>query len=107
MQFTILDFQRRKANYTYLIQGEGRWSLLDLVPHMLEVSKHSRDYALEYGMGDGQFTIIDKRDREHRRARLRLEETLVPKINKVHVLDVGVGKQMIEKYLMAVEDSSS
>jgi len=105
MNFKIFDYKRKGVNHVYLIRGEGRWSLLDLVPRMLEVSKRSRDYALQYDMTGGEFAIIDKRAPDKRRATLTLEGTLAPEINRVRIFDEGVGKQMIDKYLRSVENS--
>ncbi len=106
MRFKITDYQRRGVRHTYFIRGEGRWGLTDLVPHMLQVSKHSKNYALEYSVqGERGFALVDKRDRENRRATLSLEGTIDPKVNRVHVFDSGVGAQMIRKYLEAVEKS--
>ena len=103
MKFKIFNYQRRKTQHTYLIEGEGKWSLLDILPYMLKVSKRSRDFAVEYDMGNGAISLVDKRDAERTRSRLNLEKTLDPKINKVRILDRGVGKQMIDKFMRSVE----
>jgi len=103
MGFKVLEVRGRGAKRTFYVQGETKWSLLDLIPYMLEVSKHSRDYALVCNLQGEPFFIVDKRDRENRRASLTLEATLDPKINRVHVLDAGVGTQMINKYLRSIE----
>ena len=106
MKFKIVGVQKNKrysaknGNYTYWIQGEGRLALLDLIPYMLEVSKHSKDYAL-----NGEFEIVDKRTAGIRMARFRLEATLDCRLNRVHVFDNGIGTQMIDKFMRSVENS--
>lgn len=98
MQFKILGFKRKGVNYEYLVRGEDCWGITDILPQMLEVSKHSKYYFLT-----ANFNIMDRRV-PSRIAQISIESTLSPQIRKIYVFDSGIGKQMIDKYIRSIEN---
>ena len=97
MRFKVLGLKRKGFNYEYLVRGEDCWGMKDILPQMLEVSKHSKYYFLT-----ANFFIIDKRV-PSRTAQISLDSTLSPQIKKIYVFDQGIGKQMIDKYIRSIE----
>ena len=110
MKFKIIDIQKQGritrfyGNYTYWIQGEGKWSLTDFVPHLLHAIKLHRVHAL-----DGTFSIVYKADETGYRfngdAKLRLEGTVDARLNRVHVNDRGIGFEDVNEYMRAAVEA--
>ncbi len=110
MKFKLIDVQKRgritrtHGSYTYWIKGEGKWGLTDLVPHLLHVINSCGKHAL-----DGSFSIVYKHQEGKRNlgydAIFRVERTVDPTLNRVHVQDRGIGFEDVDRYMRAAVEA--
>ncbi len=104
MGFKIIGAKREGDIFMYYIKGSENWELPDLLPYMLEVSKRSEDYTLDYDRRNNTPSSITDKKMTHRTARISLETTISKGTMKLIISDTGIGKQMVEKFARSVED---
>ena len=102
MAFKIIDSFHRGVRYEFVIKGPENWSLTDLIPYMLKVSKTSRDYKVTYDM-DSSPPLGFSDNKRGGTAMLRLEDTLIPNLKRLKIFDDGVGTTMINKFVRSIE----
>jgi len=99
MTFEILEHDRKGTRHSYTVKGPDGWTLEDLPPYMAKITKQSKNFELIRN------TIISDKRWSGNEASITLEKTVIPYINKLIVIDRGVGTQMINKYIHSIEET--
>ena len=105
MKFKVLGSKRKGSEYEFTIQGDGEWSFSDIVPCMINaVSSASTFYIEDSVIKDRRYDDNPSENKGKRAlAKFNLESTLVPNVKKLSVSDQGIGKQMIEKFVLGID----
>lgn len=103
MKFKILHFRRKDDFFDYLVSGEGNWALGDVVPFMQEISNHSKNYKMVTLPRDYDNPTQIQIHNRPAYATINLESTTSLSFKHLIVQDMGIGKQMIDKYVRSIE----